>query len=100
MKKRFIPAKRLKIKLGPPWITSEILHAIRQKESISKRLKHSRNENVTMKYKQLRSRVKRIIFAARENFLTSLSSYLKFNPKRLTQNILYQRRCQRQTPPA
>lgn len=42
----FIPLKTLRKRNGPPWLTGDILHLLRKKESVRKKLKLlPRNEN-------------------------------------------------------
>ena len=72
----------MKKKSSLPWISGEILRAIHQKETVRKKLKHSPNEKLIQKYKELRSRVKRMISTARKHFFNSLSIDLINNPKR------------------
>lgn len=39
--RKFIPTREIKCKHSSPWITGNILHVIRKKESVRKKLHHS-----------------------------------------------------------
>ena len=78
----FIPTKKIKGKNTPPWITSEIIHALRKKEDAPLKLKKSPTDHQQQKYCQLRAKAKTCIRESRETYLSSLDSNLERQPKR------------------
>ena len=52
----FIATKKIKGKNIPPWITSEIIHALRKKEAARSKLKKSPTDHQQQKYRELRAR--------------------------------------------
>ena len=76
----FIPLKRRKN--CAPWITGEIIHAIHLKESCRKKMKKNAKEHY-VRFKELRSRVKKLVVDAKTKFFSSLGQDLKTNPKRM-----------------
>ena len=49
----FIPTKKTKGKNTPPWITSEIIHALRKKEASRSKLKKSPTDHQQQKYHEI-----------------------------------------------
>ena len=76
----FIPTKKIKGKNTPPWITSEIIHALWKKEAARSKLKKSPTDHQRQKYRELRTKAKILI---REIYFSSLDSDLARQPKRL-----------------
>ena len=52
----FIPKKKIKEKNTPPWITSEIIHALRKEEAARSKLKKSPTDHQRQKYRELRTK--------------------------------------------
>ena len=65
----FIPTKKIKGKNTPPWITSEIIHALRKKEAARSKLKKSPTDYQQQKYRELRETAKTLIRENSENNL-------------------------------
>ena len=78
----FIPTKKIKGKNTPPWITSEIIHALWKKEAARSKLKKSPTDHQQQKYRELRAKAKTLIRKSRETYLSSLNSDLARQPKR------------------
>ena len=66
----------------PPWITSEIIHALRKKEAARSKLKKSPTDHQRQKYRELRTKAKILIRESREIYFSSLESDLARQPKR------------------
>ena len=67
----FIPTKKIKGKNTPPWITSEIIHALRKKEAARSKLKKSPTDH-QQKYRELRAKAKTLIRESSEIYFRSL----------------------------
>ena len=80
--RKFIPTRKIKGKLSPPWITGDILHMKRKKEAARKKIQHSTSPCLRAKFKQLRSTVKHMIRESRTRFFESLEQDITENPKR------------------
>ena len=78
----FIPRKVIKGRNPLPWINSDILHKIKQKDSIRRRLKVNPTGYLKEKYRRLRSEIKKLLRVSRENYYISIDSSFKDNPKR------------------
>ena len=78
----FIPTKKIKGKNTPPWITSEIIHALRKKEAARSKLKKSPTDHQQQKYRELRAKAKSLIHESRETYFSSLDLDLVQQPKR------------------
>ena len=78
----FIPTKKIKRKNTPPWIISEIIHALRKKEAARSKLKKSPTDLQRQKYRELRTKAKTLIRESREIYFGSLDSDLSRQPKR------------------
>ena len=78
-----IPVKTISNVNNPPWINGEIIHAIRKKETVRRKLKTSPTDVLRNKFKALRSKVKRLITESRCQFFENISESLFSNPKRL-----------------
>ena len=84
----FIPTKKIKGKNTPPWITSEIIHALWKKEAARSKLKKSPTDHQRQKYRELRTKAKILM---REIYFSSLDSDLARQPKRLNHGPSLQR---------
>ena len=78
----FIPTTKIKGKNTPPWITSEIIHALWKKEAARSKLKKSPTDHQQQKYRELRAKAKALICESRENYFSSLDADLARQPKR------------------
>lgn len=77
-----IPKIQLKNKTSPPWITGEIIHLVRKKVSARTKAKSTQSPTHWKRFKELRSRIKKLISRKRKDFYTSLVNSLYSNPKR------------------
>ena len=80
--RKFIPTRKIKVKLSPPWITGDILHMIQKKEAVRKKIQHSTSPCLCAKFKQLQSTVKHMIRESRTRFFELLEQDIRENPKR------------------
>ena len=78
----FIQTKKIKGKNTPPWITSDIIHALRKKEAARSKLKKSTTQLQRHKYRELCTKAKTLIRESREIYFGSLDSDLARQPKR------------------
>ena len=79
----FVPKKKIRGKNSPSWITGDIVHTIRRKETLRRMLKKApTNQSLKEKFKQLRKDVKQTVCESRANFFNSLDNILQENPKR------------------
>ncbi len=80
--KKFIPSKKIKGRNSPPWLNGEIIHAMRQKEAIRRKVKMSPTNALKAKFSELRAKVKKMVNSSRKNFFSSLDVDFQRNPKR------------------
>ena len=79
----FIPTKGFKGRNSPPWINGEIIHDIRKKEAIRRKLKRSHTNYLRNRFKELRTKVKSMVSERRAHFFNSLLDLeFKRHPKR------------------
>ena len=78
----FIPQKKLKGRNPLPWIDGNILHKIKKKESIRRKMKKDSSGSLERKYKSMRSKVKKLLRERRETYFQSVDGSFKVNPKR------------------
>ena len=78
----YIPVKKLKGRNPLPWIDSNILHKIKTKDSIRRKLKVAPTSYLKGKYKNMRTEVKKLLRESRENYFCSIDNNFKDNPKR------------------
>ena len=79
----YIPTRKIKGRNTPPWISGEIIHILRKKETARLKLrKPTASEQQRQKYKELRKKAKIMIQESRENYFGSLDSDLARRPKR------------------
>jgi hypothetical protein len=78
----FIPKKKIRGRNPLPWITSNILHKIKKKDSIRRKLKVHPTSYLIEKYRSLRSEIKKLLRESREKYFGSIDSSFKNNPKR------------------
>ena len=67
----FIPQRKLKGRNSLPWIDGNILHKIRKKELIRRKMKKDPFGSLQRKYKSMRSEVKKLLCENREKFFQS-----------------------------
>ena len=77
-----IPTKKLKGRNPMPWINGTISNLIKKKDTLRKRLRKSPTLHLKDKFRKLRTEVKQLIQASREEFFNSLEVDIKENPKR------------------
>ena len=77
-----IPIRTIKNINSPPWINSEIIHAIKKKETVRRKLKSTPSDVLRVKFKELRAKVKQLVSYYRAHFFQSLDADLHTNPKR------------------
>lgn len=63
-----IPIRTIKNINSPPWINSEIIHAIKKKETVRRKLKSTPSDALLAKFKELRARVKQLVSHYRAHF--------------------------------
>ena len=78
----YIPTKKIKGRNSPPWINGSIIHEIRKKEAVRRKLRSSPSDALRAKFKELRTKVKTMVRESRERFYNSLDANFKTNPKR------------------
>jgi hypothetical protein len=78
----YIPKKKLKGRNPLPWINGNILHQIKKKDYIRRRLEATPTAHLQEKYKRMRSKVKRLLSESRDNFFSSVNNNFINNPKR------------------
>ncbi|CAB3987788.1 RNA-directed DNA polymerase from mobile element jockey, partial [Paramuricea clavata] len=79
---QYIPKIQLKSKSSPPWISGEIIHLVRKKASARIKAKSTQLSIHWERFKELRSRIKKLISRKRKEYYTSLVESLYSNPKR------------------
>jgi hypothetical protein len=78
----FVPMRKIKGKNSPPWITGDILHMIKKKESVRRKLRTSSSVYLIAKFKQLRFTVKRMISDSRAKYFENFEQDIVTNAKR------------------
>ena len=79
---QYIPKIQLKSKSSPPWISGEIMYLVRKKASARIKAKSTQLSIHWERFKELRSRIKKLISRKRKEYYTSLVESLYSNPKR------------------
>ena len=77
-----IPTKRLQSRKYVPWLTGEILHNIKKKNSLRQRLKKSPSDYLRHKFKTLRATIKLMTKISRSNYISSLYTNIQTNSER------------------
>ena len=65
--KNYIPMKRIKERNFPPWMDGNIMHELRKKDSVRKKLKSSPTDSLHNRFKQLRANLKKLMRESRSN---------------------------------
>ena len=80
----FVPTKRVKGRKSLPWVTNTILYLIKKKNTLRKRIKKStfQSEHLITKFKDLRSRIKRMLRDNRLEYMNRICASHENNPKR------------------
>ena len=68
-----IPKSTLPDRRSVPWMTKEIVQAIRRRNYFYRKAKHSNSGNYCSKYKNLRSRVITMLRQSKHNFFKNLN---------------------------
>ena len=77
-----IPKKKIRGRNPLLWINGSILHQIKKKETIRRKLKANPTLHLQEKYRKMRSEVKPLLRESRENFFSSINDSFANNPKR------------------
>ena len=78
----FVPSRKIKGRNSPPWLNGKVIHALRQKEAVRRKLKTSPTVSLKTKFRELRANVKKLVKSSRKNFFSSLDVNFQLNPKR------------------
>lgn len=78
---RFIPQTNLKRSFTPPYITKDLLHAIKKKESLRRKAKASNTPELWDKFRKERQRLKCWIKAAKKAYISGLSESISNDSK-------------------
>ena len=78
----FVPSRKIKGRNSPPWLNGKVIHALRQKEAVRRKLKTSPTASLKTKFRELRANVKKMVKSSRKNFFSSLDVNFQLNPKR------------------
>ena len=79
----YIPTKRLRGRNPVPLLTGAIMRLINKKETVRRKLKSHPSESLKMKFRSLRSQVKRAIRERRDEFFNTANIDFKSNLKRV-----------------
>ena len=77
----FIPKTKLKRSFTPPYITKDLLHAIKMKESLRRKAKAKNSPELWKKFRKTRQHVKCWINSKKREYLPGLSEHVYNNPK-------------------
>jgi hypothetical protein len=80
--RNYIPTKKIKGRNSPPWVNGSIIHEIRKKEEVRRKLRSSPSDTLLAKFKELRTKVKKMVRESRGKFYNFLDANFKTNPKR------------------
>ena len=78
----FIPRKKVKDKLTPPWIDSEVKTLCRKKDKASRKALLNKNSDHIDKFKSLRRDVKKLIRNEYTDYLSHLADSVEKDPKK------------------
>ena len=78
----FIPKRKPRKFITPPWIDGEVTHAIRQKKSLWKRGKDKNNPATWERFREKRKKIKYLIRSKRIAFLKNISDSCFSHPNR------------------
>ena len=80
----FVPTKNLQSHHHLPWVNSLILHNIKKKNSLRKKIKRSSSlsEHVKKRFRDLRANIKRMLRESRKEYINSICTSREHNPKR------------------
>ena len=80
----FVPTKNLRSRHHLPWVNSLILHNIKKKNSLRKKIKRSSSpsEHVKKRFRDLRANIKRMLRESRKEYINSICTSREHNPKR------------------
>lgn len=77
----YIPKSTIKRSYKPPYITSDIIHAIHKKETLRKRAKSSNSPQLWEKFRELRRNIKSAIKTKKREYISSLAESVQNNSK-------------------
>ena len=80
----FVPMKRVKGRKSLPWVNNTILYLIKKKNTLRKRIKKSvsQSKHLMNKFKDLRSKIKRMLRENRLEYMNKICASRESNPKR------------------
>ena len=78
----FVPMRKIKNGRNIPWLTGEIRHLLKIKETVRRKLGRSPSIYLQEKFKNLRAQVKHLLKNSRKRYFDSLEKTLYSNPKR------------------
>ena len=80
----FVPTKRVKGRKSLPWVSNAILYLIKKKSTLRKRIKKSPSpsKHLINKFKDLRSKIKRMLHNNRLDYMNSICASHQNNQKR------------------
>jgi hypothetical protein len=80
--RNYIPTKKIKGRYSLPWINGSVIHEIRKKEAVRRKLRSSPSDALLAKFKELRIKGKKMVRESRERFYNSLDANFQTNLKR------------------
>ena len=78
----YVPMKKVKTRRNVPWLTGEIRHLLKLKETVRRKLARSPSDYLQAKFKYLRAQVKQALKVSRKQYYDRLGKTLYSNPKR------------------
>ena len=78
----YVPMKKVKTRRNVPWLTSEIRHLLKIKETVRRKLARSPSDYLQAKFKYLRAQAKQALKVSRKQYYDCLGKTMYSNPKR------------------
>ena len=78
----YAPMKKVKTRRNVPWLTSEIRHLLKIKETVRRKLARSPSDYLQAKFKYLRAQAKQALKVSRKQYYDCLGKTMYSNPKR------------------
>ena len=78
----YVPMKKVKTRRNVPWLTSEIRHLLKIKETVRRKLARSPSDYLQAKFKYLRAQAKQALKLSRKQYYDCLGKTMYSNPKR------------------
>ena len=70
---KHVPCKKIRTQKQLPWLNGTILHLIKKKNTVRRKLRSSKSSCLTEKFKSLRATIKRMLRESRRHFYTSFN---------------------------